>query len=111
MPKKKFCIPEGFRDMILLIRHTYETWLNTRQPTSTSCRPTLSATKEMLYTQRYEEGYDLLNPKYEAWLNIHHPNAEITSDVIALSPIPDVMHHHCSLISMHFHRSLVNMIL
>ena len=43
----------------------------------------------MLYARRYEEGYDLPDQKYETWLNIHHPNAEITSDVIAPSPITD----------------------
>ena len=70
---------------------TYETWLNTHQPTSANCRPTFSAAEDMLYARRYEEGYDLSDPKYETWLNIHHPNAEITSDVIAPSPITDVI--------------------
>ena len=44
-----------------------------------------SAAEEILYTRRFEEGYDLPDPKYEAWLSIHHPIA--ASDNIAPSPI------------------------
>ena len=33
-----------------------------------------SAEEEHLYARRLEEGYGLTDPKYEAWLNIHHPN-------------------------------------
>jgi len=45
----------------------------------------------MFYAWRYVEAYDLPYPKYEAWLNIHHPNAKITKDAIALSLITDII--------------------
>ena len=31
------------------------------------------AEEEELYTRHFENGYDLLDPKYERWLRIHHP--------------------------------------
>ena len=32
-----------------------------------------SAEEDILYARRFEEGYDLIDPKYEHWLSIHHP--------------------------------------
>ena len=35
----------------------------------------LSVEEEVRFTRRYEEGYDLYDEKYEAWLKHHHPEA------------------------------------
>ena len=42
-------------------------------PTSTSKDPLFSPDKVALYKKRYEEGYDLEDPGYVAWLKINHP--------------------------------------
>ena len=34
-----------------------------------------SLSDESHFERRYEEGYDLHDPEYEAWLNVHHPEA------------------------------------
>ena len=39
------------------------------------CAAEISAEEESLYAHRYEEKYDLCDPKYEAWLAVHHPEA------------------------------------
>ena len=31
--------------------------------------------EELRFSNRFEEGYDLFDPKYEAWLKINHPDA------------------------------------
>ena len=31
--------------------------------------------EELRFSNRFEEGYDLYDPKYEAWLKINHPDA------------------------------------
>ena len=56
----------------------YDTWLNRADHFIKSTSPThiygFSADEECLYAHRLEEGYDLTDPKYKAWLNIHHTN-------------------------------------
>ena len=34
-----------------------------------------SLSDESHFKTRYEEGYDLHDPEYEAWLTMHHPEA------------------------------------
>ena len=36
--------------------------------------PTFSIEEELRYATRFEEGYDIPDPKYEAWLRLNHPN-------------------------------------
>ena len=36
---------------------------------------TFSEEQEQLYQRRYEEGYDLMDPQYLHWLEIHHPES------------------------------------
>ena len=36
---------------------------------------TFSAEEEKLYSRRFENGYDLYDPRYNQWLGIHHPIA------------------------------------
>ena len=33
-----------------------------------------SADKDLLFQKRYEEGYDLFDPEYVRWLEVHHPS-------------------------------------
>ena len=35
--------------------------------------PTFSVEEELRYATRFEEGYDIPDPKYEAWLRLNHP--------------------------------------
>ena len=58
-----------------------------KPPTPASHTPTFSTEEEILYTRRFEEGYDLLDPKYKAWLSINHPTADTVSDNMAPLPI------------------------
>ena len=37
--------------------------------------PMFSAEEEVLFARRFENGYDLPDPKYLSWLMIHHPIA------------------------------------
>ena len=37
--------------------------------------PIFIVEEEMRFECRFEEGYDLFDPKYEAWLRIHHPES------------------------------------
>ena len=46
--------------------------------------PLFSPEKVELYKKRYEEGYDLDNPSYTAWLKIYHPT-EVCSTTTKLS--------------------------
>ena len=48
--------------------------------------PTFSA-EEILYTRRFEEGYDLPDLKYMAWLSINHPTADTVNNNMAPLPI------------------------
>ena len=38
--------------------------------------PVLSVEEELRFAIRFEEGYDLFDPRYEAWLKSNHPEAE-----------------------------------
>ena len=44
-------------------------------------------TKEDLYQQRFEEGYDLFDPDYILWLEQHHPEA-LPADRYKLTSAP-----------------------
>ena len=46
-----------------------------------------SAEKELLFQQRHEEGYDVYDPEYVRWLEVHHP-ADVPHDRYHLVPIP-----------------------
>ena len=50
--------------------------------------PTFTTEEELKYARRYEEGYDLFDPHYNAWLQINHPEAANTSNasVVVSSP-------------------------
>ena len=37
--------------------------------------PTFTIEQELKYACRYEEGYDLADVQYEAWLKINHPDS------------------------------------
>ena len=43
--------------------------------THTQSRHYRQSEQELRFTTRYEEGYDLYDEKYEAWLKLHHPEA------------------------------------
>ncbi|XP_065902924.1 chromatin assembly factor 1 subunit A-like [Dysidea avara] len=48
--------------------------------TSDDVSLTFSREEEIKYVRRFEEGYDLPDPRYKAWLSIHHPGA-VSSEV------------------------------
>jgi len=35
---------------------------------------TFTVDQEWKYAHRYEEGFDLPDPQYDAWLRVHHPD-------------------------------------
>ena len=35
---------------------------------------TFTVEQERKYARRYEEGFDLPDPQYDAWLRVHHPD-------------------------------------
>jgi len=39
-----------------------------------NCNTTFTIDQERKYAQRYEEGYDLPDTEYDAWLKINHPD-------------------------------------
>ena len=41
--------------------------------------PLFSPEKEALYQKQYDEGYDIRDPGYVAWLKINHPEAELST--------------------------------
>ena len=47
----------------------------------------ISLEEEKLYSHRFENGYDLYDPKYIRWLSIHHP---IAASVISNEPEADL---------------------
>ena len=47
--------------------------------TSECSSPLFSPEKEALYQKRYDEGYDLKDPEYVAWLKMNHPDAEVST--------------------------------
>ena len=49
---------------------------------------TFSEEQEQLYQMRYEEGYDLMDPQYLQWLEIHHPDS-VPADKDMFVPAPD----------------------
>ena len=49
---------------------------------------TFSKEQEQLYQRRYEEGYDLMDPQYLRWLEIHHPES-VPADKDKLVPAPE----------------------
>ena len=63
-----------------------DSWSNRVDHPVKSTSPThsynFSAEEEALYTRRFEEGYDLPDPKYEAWLIVHHHVAAAVSNTI-----------------------------
>ena len=36
-----------------------------------------SSAEMQLYEKRFEEGYNISDPRYENWLDIYHPNTKI----------------------------------
>ena len=46
---------------------------------SNSSSPLFPPEKEELYKKRFEEGYDVRDPDYIAWVKINHPTADICS--------------------------------
>ena len=42
--------------------------------------PLFSPEKEALFRKRYREGYDIVNPEYNAWLRINHPEVSSVND-------------------------------
>ena len=78
----------GLKKDMILTDMKYEIWLNIHHPNQTKLlshskhQSVFSAEEEVLYAQRFEEGYDLTDPKYEVWLSVHHPIAAATSDTM-----------------------------
>lgn len=48
-----------------------------------------SVEEELLFTRRFDEGYDLHDPRYNSWLKLSHPEAEIVTipDSALASPL------------------------
>ena len=38
---------------------------------------TFTIEEELLFTQRFEENYDLPDARYDSWLKLNHPDAEV----------------------------------
>ena len=53
--------------------------------------PLFSPEKEALFRKRYREGYDIVNPGYNAWLRINHPEVSSVNDSTSSS-----LKTHCS---------------
>jgi len=58
--------------------------------------------KEVRFERRYEESYDLYDPRYSAWLKYHHPesvptshafDSEVPSTVDAFAHVPPAHPH------------------
>jgi len=45
-----------------------------------------SVAEELKYEQRYEEGYDLPDPRYEEWLRLNHPEAASRPALLNCTP-------------------------
>ena len=61
--------------------------------TVSSPPPTFTAEQIALFERRYEEGYNLYDPKYNEWLHFFHPEAEVSladsfSSVTPLAEVP-----------------------
>ncbi len=61
---------------------------------ATSCAPVFTVQEEERYCRRYEEGYDLPDPAYLAWLAVRHP--EITSPPSSTVTHLSGGYHECS---------------
>ena len=49
--------------------------------------PLFSAEEEVLFSRRFENGYDLPDPKYLSWLRMHHPiAASVLSETVSTGP-------------------------
>ena len=44
-----------------------------------------SMEEELLYTRRFDEGYDVFDEKYVQWLKVHHPEKVASKNVVQLS--------------------------
>ena len=47
-----------------------------------------SMEEELLYTRRFDEGYDVFDEKYVQWLKVHHPEKVASKNVVQLSDLP-----------------------
>ena len=73
-----------------------------------------SVEEELLFAVRYEEGYDLFDPRYEAWLKVNHSETKTQSSASIVPPsagsvlVPDSSKPLCVLLSLIYlicHRS------
>ena len=69
--------------------------------------------EELRYAHRVEEGYDLFNLRYEAWLKVNHPETvcDNVRDILAPStPVATLVSHLCdsSSPSMFVHPLLIH---
>ena len=64
-------------DNSLTYMHTHYFYTHCSDLSATTCtdHSPLSVEEEVRFIRRYEEGYDLYDEKYEAWLKHHHPEA------------------------------------
>ena len=65
--------------------------------------------EELHFSNRFEEGYDLYDPKYEAWLKINHPDAVNKCSTNVFLPImssTSMLPHASSPVSAAVYRSL-----
>ena len=69
--------------------HTHTHYLDQQGQVTTGGHLTFSIEEELRFSTRYEEGYDLYDEKYEAWLKLHHPEAsnKISKDGIPADPV------------------------
>ena len=53
--------------------------------TGDSTDSVFSVEEEVRYARRYEEGYDLPDARYDAWLKVNHPDAQKTSPAVPMA--------------------------
>ena len=54
---------------------------------------TFSSEQEELFKKRFEEGYDLcIDPEYNAWLKIHHPESLVDTTLSSGSVVAEYLH-------------------
>ena len=65
---------------------------------STDGGPIFSVEEELRYARRFEEGYDLFDSRYEAWLKVNHPETvhDNVRDILAPStPVATLVSRLC----------------
>ena len=83
--------------------HDHQLLINDTKPShytsvSSGCSdtPTFTIEQELKYATRFEEGNDLVDADYKAWLKINHPESTRPNNTRQTmnDPLPLLMHHH-----------------